>query len=100
MVNIYVGNLAYTTTENDLRNEFAKHGEVARASIVKDRDSGRSKGFGFVEMPDSEAAKKAIDACNGLEIDGRALRVNEARPREDRPSRGPRGGNGGGYNRR
>lgn len=91
MVNIYVGNLAYTTTEAQLRDIFAEHGDVARASIVTDRDSGRSKGFGFVEMPDRNAANKAIEACNGLDLGGRSLRVNEARPREERPARG-RGG--------
>ena len=95
MVNIYVGNLAYSTTEAQLRDIFAEHGEVARASIVTDRETGRSKGFGFVEMPEKDAANKAIEACNGLELGGRSLRVNEARPREERPARSQ-----GGYNNR
>lgn len=87
MTNIYVGNLSYQTDENELRNIFAEHGEVSSANIITDRDSGRSKGFGFVEMPDAEAAKKAIEAVNGAELGGRNLRVNEARPKEDRPRR-------------
>ncbi|UJF23641.1 RNA-binding protein [Suttonella sp. R2A3] len=87
MTNIYVGNLSYQTDENELRNIFSAHGEVSSANIITDRDSGRSKGFGFVEMPDAEAAKKAIEAVNGAELGGRNLRVNEARPKEDRPRR-------------
>ncbi len=87
MTNIYVGNLSYRTTENELRDLFAQYGEVERASIVKERDSGRSKGFGFVEMTDAEAAKKAIAEINEKEVGGRNLRVNEARPREERPAR-------------
>lgn len=94
-MNIYVGNTAYTTTEDGLRDLFAEFGDVAEARIITDRETGRSKGFGFVEMPDGSSAQAAIDALNGKEIDGRALTVNEARPREERP----RGGGGGGGGR-
>jgi cold-inducible RNA-binding protein len=90
---IYVGNLSYQTTENDLADLFGQLGEVASANIITDRDTGRSKGFGFVEMG-SEEADKAIAQLNGSELDGRTLTVNEARPREDRS--GNRGGGGGG----
>lgn len=92
MTNIYIGNLSYRSTEGELRDLFGAYGEVQSASIVKDRDSGRSKGFGFVEMPNAEDAKKAIDALNDKEVGGRPLRVNEARPREERPQR-----SGGGF---
>jgi len=95
-MNIYVGNTAYTTSEDGLRDMFSAYGEVAEARIVTDRETGRSKGFGFVEMPDSNSAQSAIDALNGKEIDGRALTVNEARPREERPRSGGGGGYGGG----
>ncbi len=93
-MDIYVGNLAYKTTDDDLRTLFGTHGEVTSARVVTDRISGQSKGFGFVEMPDQESAQKAIDAINGEELHGRKLRVNESqpRPREER-----RGGGGGGY---
>lgn len=87
MTNIYIGNLSYQSTDSELHDLFAAYGEVQSASIIKDRDSGRSKGFGFVEMPDAEAAKRAIEEINGKEVGGRNLRVNEARPREDRPRR-------------
>ena len=90
---IYVGNLSYQTTENDLADLFGQLGEVASANIITDRDTGRSKGFGFVEMGNEEA-DKAIAQLNGSELDGRTLTVNEARPREDRG--GNRGGYGGG----
>lgn len=96
MTNIYVGNLSYQSTEDDLTELFSKFGAVSRANIIKDRDSGRSKGFGFVEMDDGEAAKKAIEALNDQEVKGRKLRINEARPREDRPRRS----NGGGFGQR
>jgi|SRR5215207_9964171 len=89
---IYVGNLSYQTTETDLRDLFEQAGEVESSTIITDRDTGRSKGFGFVEMG-SENADKAIAQFNGKEIDGRALTVNEARPREERSSNG--GGRGG-----
>jgi RNA recognition motif-containing protein len=87
MINIYVGNLAYTTTEDDLRNMFEAHGKVDRASVVMDRMTGRSKGFGFVEMPNSEEARAAMSALNEMETQGRKLMVNEVRPKEDRPPR-------------
>ncbi|HWX43483.1 MAG TPA: RNA-binding protein [Blastocatellia bacterium] len=93
---IYVGNLSYQTTENDLADLFGQLGEVASANIITDRDTGRSKGFGFVEMG-SDEADKAIAQLNGSELDGRTLTVNEARPREDRS--GNRGGGGGGGGR-
>jgi RNA recognition motif-containing protein len=86
-MNIYVGNLAYSVTDDDLREAFAAYGEVSRASVIMDRETGRSKGFGFVEMPDDAAAESAIKALNDQPIGGRAVRVNEARPREDRPRR-------------
>lgn len=92
---IYVGNLSYQTTENDISNLFGQVGEVESANIITDRDTGRSKGFGFVEMG-NEDADKAIAQLNGSELNGRAITVNEARPREDRG--GNRGG-GGGYGR-
>lgn len=81
---LYVGGLAYATTEEELEAYFAEQGAVESAVIIMDRDTGRSKGFGFVEMANDEDAKKAIEACNGKEFGGRSLTVNEARPREDR----------------
>ncbi len=91
--NIYVGNLSYATDDRELEDLFAPFGEIASARVITDRETGRSKGFGFVEMPDSAQAEAAIAALNDTEVDGRALRINEARPREERP----RGGGGGGY---
>jgi RNA recognition motif-containing protein len=92
---IYVGNLSFQTTEGDLSNLFEQVGEVDSVNVITDRDTGRSKGFAFVEMS-NENADKAILQFNGAEIDGRALTVNEARPREERSgNRGGRGGNGG-----
>ena len=93
MINIYVGNLSFQSTEEELHSLFSSHGEVSKVSIITDRDSGCSKGFAFVEMPDSAAAQKAIDALNDYEIKGRKLRVNEAKPREERPRRPPRAAN-------
>lgn len=95
-MDIYVGNLAYSTTDDSLQQLFAEYGAVTSARVCIDRMSGRSKGFGFVEMPNASEAQAAIDAMNGREIDGRALRVNESqpKPREERRSFG--GGNGGG----
>jgi cold-inducible RNA-binding protein len=90
---IYVGNLSYNTTENDLASLFEQVGQVDSVNIITDRDTGRSKGFGFVEMG-SDDAEKAIAQLNGSEVDGRSLTVNEARPREERS--GNRGGFGGG----
>jgi RNA recognition motif-containing protein len=92
---LYVGNLSYNTTGSDLQQLFAQHGSVTSAEVINDRETGRSKGFGFVQMGSDEEAQAAISALNGQEIDGRALKVNEAKPREDRPRGG--GGGGGGY---
>ncbi|MBT8428340.1 MAG: RNA-binding protein [Gammaproteobacteria bacterium] len=86
-MNIYVGNLAYGVTDDELRETFSAFGEVERASVIMDRDTGRSKGFGFVEMPDDSQAKAAIEGLNEKDLSGRAIRVNEAKPREDRPRR-------------
>lgn len=86
-MNIYVGNLSYDMTENDLHDLFEAYGAIVKANIIMDRDSGRSKGFGFVEMEDSEEGKKAIEELDGQSVKGRNLRVNEARPREERPPR-------------
>ncbi|HET9412010.1 MAG TPA: RNA-binding protein [Candidatus Saccharimonadales bacterium] len=98
-VKLYVGNLPYSTNDDELRQLFAEFGQVESATIISDRDTGRSKGFGFVELDSPESAKAAIEAMNGKDMGGRAIVVNEARPREDRPRDGggaPRGGNGGG----
>jgi cold-inducible RNA-binding protein len=88
-VNIFVGNLAFTATEDDLRQRFEQYGVVDKVNVITDRDTGRAKGFGFVEMPDTAAAKAAIQGLQGKELSGRTLTVNEARPREPRrePSR-------------
>ena len=93
-MNVYVGNLPYSTTSDALREAFEAFGEVTSANVISDRDSGRSKGFGFVEMSDDASAKEAIEKLNGTEMDGRTVTVNEARPREDRPRGGGRGGGG------
>ena len=89
---LFVGNLSYNLTENDLQDAFAAHGTVLEANLMMDRATGRPRGFGFVTMSTPEEAQKAIDALNGKELGGRALTVNIARPREDRP---PGGGGGG-----
>ncbi len=97
-MNIYVGNLAYSTTDDQLRSYFEEYGSVDSARVVMDRESGRSKGFGFVEMSNANEANAAIEALNGQEIGGRSLTVNEARPREERgPRRGGGGFGGGGF---
>ena len=83
-MNIYVGNLNYRTDEEGLKRVFEAHGQVARATVIRDRESGRSKGFGFVEMPDDDAARHAIGALNGQEIEGRTLTVNQAKERENK----------------
>jgi len=83
-VNIFVGNLAFNATDHDLRQLFEPYGVVDKINVITDRDTGRSKGFGFVEMPESQAAKAAIQGLNGKELEGRALTVNEAKPREPR----------------
>jgi RNA recognition motif-containing protein len=101
-MNIYVGNLSHDTTEQDLRSAFEEHGSVDKVNIIMDKFSGRSKGFGFVEMASKEEADAAIANMNNVELDGRTINVNEARPRTERGSGGGggggRGGNrGGGY---
>jgi RNA recognition motif-containing protein len=95
-MDIYVGNLAYSTNDESLRSAFSAYGEVASARVVSDRMTGRSKGFGFVEMPDRAQAQAAIDALNGKELDSRTLRVNESQPKP-REERGGAGGGGGGF---
>lgn len=84
MKKIYVGNLSFNSDDNDLAAVFSEFGEVVSARVITDRETGRSRGFGFVEMADDSAALKAIEAVNGKDVDGRALNVNEARPREPR----------------
>lgn len=97
MMNIYVGNLPFSMTEADLEELFRQHGEVRRASIIMDRETGRSRGFGFVELTDAAAGQNAINALNGFEIQGRKLAVNEAKPREAGSGRGFGGGGRGGF---
>ena len=92
---LYVGNLSYNTTSSDLEQLCAPHGTVQSAEVIQDRDTGRSKGFGFVQMGSDQEAQAAISALNGQEVDGRALTVNEAKPREDRGGGGGGGGRGG-----
>ena len=100
---LYVGNLSYDTSSSDLEQLFAAHGQVQSAEVIADRDTGRSKGFGFVQMGSDAEAQAAIAALNGQDFQGRNLTVNEAKPREDRPrgggfgGGGGRGGGGGGY---
>lgn len=94
-MNIYVGNLPHATSEDELREAFEEFGTVDKASVVTDRDTGRSRGFGFVEMPNDSEAEAAIEALNGTDFGGRTLTVNESKPREGRG--GSRGGGGGGY---
>jgi RNA recognition motif-containing protein len=94
--NIYVGNLVWDCTADDLLALFQEHGNVARAQVITDRETGRSRGFGFVEMNDDGEAQRAIEALNGADYKGRPLTVNEAKPREDRGGYGGRGGSGGG----
>lgn len=91
-MNIYVGNLPYSTTQEELAQIFSQHGQVSSSSIIIDRETGRSRGFGFVEMPNDEEGRKAIEAMNQVDMGGRALVVNEARPKEPRS-----GGGGGGF---
>jgi RNA recognition motif-containing protein len=92
---LYVGNLSYNVDSSQLQELFSAHGTVTSAQVISDRDTGRSKGFGFVEMGSDQEAQAAIAALNGQQHDGRALTVNEARPREDRPGGGGGGGRGG-----
>jgi len=96
-VKIYVGNMNFQTNEDDLRNAFSEHGDVEDVAVIMDRDTGRPRGFAFVTMPD-DAARVAIEAMNGKELDGRTLNVNEARAKNDRAGGG--GGGGGGGSRR
>ena len=100
MTNLFVGNLSFDTTDNDLASTFGQYGPVERASVVRDRDSGQSRGFGFVEMSSSTDANKAITALTGQELHGRALNVNEARPRESNGNRSGGGGSGRGRQNR
>jgi RNA recognition motif-containing protein len=86
-MNMYVGNLAYDVTENDLKNAFSEFGEVSSAKIITDKFSGQSKGFGFVEMPDNSEADQAIKALNGKVLNGRSIKVNQAEPQGKRPRR-------------
>lgn len=90
-MNIYVGNLSYDVTEEELKATFEEYGQVTTATVIKDKFSGKSKGFGFVEMAESDSAKNAIEALNGKEYRGRTVKVNEALPKQDRP-RAPRTG--------
>lgn len=98
--NLFIGSLAYATNDDSLKAFFETVGPVASARVITDRDSGRSKGFGFVEFENDEDNQKAVDALNGKELDGRSINVSLARPKEDRPRRdfggNDRGGNGGG----
>lgn len=105
MTNIYVGNLSFRATEDDVRQAFGAYGEVSSVNIIVDRETGRSRGFAFVEMPNADEANAAIEALNSQEVAGRRITVNEARPRDERPQRsggsrygggGDRGGYGGG----
>src|SRR5215213_11879242 len=106
-MNIHVSNLSFNVTDEDLKEFFTEYGEVSSAKVIMDKFTGKSRGFGFVEMPDDEAAKKAISELDNGVVEGRSVRVSEAKPREDRPSNNNRGsgGNrngfarsGGGYN--
>ncbi len=97
---LYIGNLAYSIRDEDLLQNFGEFGTVVSAKVMMDRDTGRSKGLGFVEMSSPQEASAAIQALNGQSVEGRPLVVNEARPREERPAGGGYGGGGGGYGRR
>lgn len=100
-MNIYISNLNFSTKNESLQELFEKFGEVTSANIITDRDTGRSRGFGFVEMANDEEGQKAIDALNDTDFEGKTITVNVARPKTERSSNGGgyRGGNGGGYNR-
>jgi cold-inducible RNA-binding protein len=100
MKNIFVGNLSFGATEDTVRALFEPYGTIERVNIITDRDTGRSRGFGFVEMSGNDDAQRAIAALDGKEVDGRALKVNEARPKEDRGGFGGGGNRGGGGQRR
>ncbi|WP_065220548.1 MULTISPECIES: RNA recognition motif domain-containing protein [Butyricimonas] len=94
-MNIYISNLSYDVTDADLKELFEEYGEVSSAKVIMDRETGRSRGFGFVEMPENEQGQKAIDELNQAEYDGKVISVNVAKPRTDRPA----GNRGGGFNR-
>jgi len=98
-MNIYVGNLSWNLKDQDLSDLFTPYGEVTSAKVISDRETGRSRGFGFVEMSDNAAAQKAIAELNDATVDGRAIKVMEAKPKEDRPRNNGGGGFGGGGNR-
>jgi cold-inducible RNA-binding protein len=97
---LFVGNLSFNTTENDLQDAFAAHGTVTEANLMMDRSTGRPRGFAFVTMSSAEEAQKAVEALNGAQLDGRSLTVNEARPREERAGGGREGGARPAYGRR
>lgn len=99
-MNIYVGNLSPEVSEDDLREAFETHGQVSSAKVIKDRFTGEPRGFGFIEMPDSEEAKSAMEGLNGTELKGKAIMVNEARAKTDKRRRGGSGGGGGRGERR
>lgn len=100
MKSIFVGNLDFAATESSVRSLFEPYGQVERVNVVTDRDTGRSRGFAFVEMPDSAEADRAITALNGTQLDGRALNVNEARPKSEGGGRGFGGRSGSGFGQR
>jgi RNA recognition motif-containing protein len=99
-MNIFVSNLSFNIQDEDLRDFFADYGEVTSAKIITDRETQQSRGFGFVEMPDETASRKAIAELNEATVEGRTIRVMEAKPREDKPARNSYQNNGGGYNKR
>ena len=99
MKNLFVGNMSFQTTETEVRSLFEPFGEITRIQLMTDRDTGRARGFGFVDMANDEEAAQAITALNGKEVDGRALNVNEARPKTERSGGQRYGGGGGGRNR-
>jgi RNA recognition motif-containing protein len=98
-MNIYVSNLSFNVQDEDLREFFAEYGEVTSAKVIMDKETNRSRGFGFVEMSDDTMAKKAITELDGATVEGRTIKVMEAKPKEDRPARSNGGGYGGGGNR-
>jgi RNA recognition motif-containing protein len=98
-MNIYVSNLSFNIQDEDLHQFFSEYGEVTSAKVINDKFTGKSRGFGFVEMPDKAAAQKAIAELDGGSVDGRTIKVVEAKPKEDRPQKGGFRGNGGGFNK-
>ena len=98
-MNIYVSNLSFSVQDEDLREFFVEYGEVTSAKVITDKFTGKSRGFGFVEMSDDEAARKAIAELDQATVESRTIRVMEAKPKEEKPNGGFRGGNGGGYNK-